>query len=938
MKSTQFIRYPIILCLVFLLSAVSVLPTGLLAAPGTGALAAMPGAADNTSSSEIESQSERLHLISEMTGLRAVDNPISAECSFDPGYQVYLCEEPGRSAVLNPDPEARAQALQMMSTSGVLLIPDSTNKRIMVFDPASGDLIDPDFILLEDEPTGTIIHAILGPEGDSLLISDQTRDVVHQYDLEGNYLGIFAPAGGADTDILDNIRGISLRPNGHLLVTTSAGGNAHAIAEFDTQGEFLGNFIDNGSGGLDSPFDVYGRVETDWLVSSINSNQVLQYEWDTGDPIGEFAPISSFPQQILQIENTNVLVGNFSGTQGVYEFMADGTLVDIYNPAGVSNYRGVYELLNGNILTTTSGGVFEINRDGELVETKYSGQSRFIEFVQLPGISLNKTVGLEEGVCADTDEIVVPAGSLVTYCFEVTNTWDITLELHDLVDDQLGVILDEFPFSLVPGASIFVTQSAEIWEDTTNTATWTAYNPGPSDVVAANDSATVLMLFHGVELSPEELSSSGDPGETVEYTLTLTNTGNAVDTFMVEAGVSEWDVNLVETEFELQPDETADVIVQVEVPMEALAGDQDMVVITAISAGDGSVTASATLTTTANAVYALMLEPDGAALFGDPGETVEYILTLTNTGNAVDTFSMEAGESEWEVQLLETEFELQPDESAEVIVQVDVPMDALAGEQDTVVITATSSGDADATASSTLTTTANLVYGVLLEPLEFGLSGNPGEVVEYSLTLTNTGNAVDIFMVAAGESEWEVHLPETEFELQATEGAMVIIQVSVSEDALAGEMDTVIITATSMGDDSLTSSSTLTTTAHPVYGLMLEPEAATLSGAPAETVEFLLTVTNSGNTSDTFTVEADESDWVVSLPETSFDLEAGDSVEFVVQVSIPPEAEGGDSMVVTIDVTSEGDPSKVAVSELTTVVEIERHWVFLAALFQGSTP
>ncbi|MBE0411137.1 MAG: hypothetical protein IBX69_15555, partial [Anaerolineales bacterium] len=126
--------------------------------------------------------------------------------------------------------------------------------------------------------------------------------------------------------------------------------------------------------------------------------------------------------------------------------------------------------------------------------------------------------------------------------------------------------------------------------------------------------------------------------------------------------------------------------------------------------------------------------------------------------------------------------------------------------------------------------------------------------------------------------------------------------------------------------------------ANPVYGLTLEPEAATLSGAPAETVEFQLTLTNSGNTSDTFTVEADESDWVVSLPETSFELDAGASVEFVVQVSIPPEAEGGDSMVVTIDVTSEGDPSKAAISELTTVVEIERHWVFLAALFQGSAP
>ena len=286
MKTNKLVRISIILCLVFLFGATSAFPTGLLAAPWgergqTGAhIDAFPGRYDTDQASsdfEGDPQSERLTLISEISGYQAVEEPISEECFFDSGYGVYLCEPLSPAIALNPNPVARAQALRILNSNGLLLIPDSINKRIMTFDPTSGDLIDPNFIILEDEPTGTIIHAIMAADNNSFLISDQTRNVVHHYNMDGEYLGVFAPVGGADTDIMQNIRGISLRPNGNLLVSVGGGGNAHAIAEFDTTGEFLGNFIDNGSGGLESPFDVYASPETDWLVSSINTNQVLQY-------------------------------------------------------------------------------------------------------------------------------------------------------------------------------------------------------------------------------------------------------------------------------------------------------------------------------------------------------------------------------------------------------------------------------------------------------------------------------------------------------------------------------------------------------------------------------------------------------------------------------------------------------------------------------------
>ena len=90
-------------------------------------------------------------------------------------------------------------------------------------------------------------------------------------------------------------------------------------------------------------------------------------------------------------------------------------------------------------------------------------------------ISLSKTVGTTPGVCAPTSSITVAAGTEVYYCFQVENTGDETLNFHDLVDDQLGVVLDELPYTLAPGAfSPEVIVPATHLATVTNNATWTA--------------------------------------------------------------------------------------------------------------------------------------------------------------------------------------------------------------------------------------------------------------------------------------------------------------------------------------------------------------------------------------------------------------------------------------------------------------------------------
>jgi hypothetical protein len=79
------------------------------------------------------------------------------------------------------------------------------------------------------------IRAQLSPWG-TITVSNQLEDVVQEFDTNGVYIKLLAPAGGVNNAILDNIRGHEYRPNGNLVVTVAGGANDEAIAEFDQSG------------------------------------------------------------------------------------------------------------------------------------------------------------------------------------------------------------------------------------------------------------------------------------------------------------------------------------------------------------------------------------------------------------------------------------------------------------------------------------------------------------------------------------------------------------------------------------------------------------------------------------------------------------------------------------------------------------------------------
>lgn len=95
-------------------------------------------------------------------------------------------------------------------------------------------------------------------------------------------------------------------------------------------------------------------------------------------------------------------------------------------------------------------------------------------------------------------------------------------------------------------------------------------------------------------------TQSGMPGTAVNYTLTLTNTGSITDTINLMLGTTIWPVQLSQSDVMLAAYAHTTITVMVDIPADALGGQVNSVMVTAVSQGDTTQTSNLTLTTLAD--------------------------------------------------------------------------------------------------------------------------------------------------------------------------------------------------------------------------------------------------------------------------------------------------------------------------------------------------
>jgi len=152
------------------------------------------------------------------------------------------------------------------------------------------------------------------------------------------------------------------------------------------------------------------------------------------------------------------------------------------------------------------------------------------------------------------------------------------------------------------------------------------------------------------------------------------------------------------------------------------------------SAGDPTQRVHATLRTTADTVYGVQLWPPEIMSNGDVGKTVIYTLTLTNTGNITDVYSLALSRATWPTTLTPTLVTLAPQATTPVTTLVTVPWDTFTGITDTARVTASGTG---VSAYSDLTTAA--IAAECLPVVDPHFSSMPSRpIVGQTVTFTGT--------------------------------------------------------------------------------------------------------------------------------------------------------------------------------------------------------
>jgi hypothetical protein len=218
----------------------------------------------------------------------------------------------------------------------------------------------------------------------------------------------------------------------------------------------------------------------------------------------------------------------------------------------------------------------------------------------------------------------------------------------------------------------------------------------------------------------------------------------------------------------------------------------------------------------------VVLAPD-LSVEADPGEVITLTHTLTNSGNAQDSFALSVQSAVgWDVKVVPAAVTLPPDGEATVYVVVTVPADLSAGDMDTVTVRADSTLNPMVMDSAQDEVTVALVPALTFTP-DRGVSALVNSLVVYEHTLTNDGNGTDTFQLSVASSlGWSVSLNHYAITLAEGESAIIEAWVRVKSSAAEGEVDVTTVTATSLADGTVSASVVDTTTArHWPYNIYL---------------------------------------------------------------------------------------------------------------------
>jgi hypothetical protein len=210
-------------------------------------------------------------------------------------------------------------------------------------------------------PNGVLV----GPDGNIYVASVRTHSVVKVSVLTGSRLRTFS--GGLNAPVGLALRGSALLVGSQL---------THSVVAFDADsGELLGTLVESGAGGLNLPGTLLITPAGNLLVCSEGTDQVLEFDGETGEFIKVAAEGSGLdaPGALLYDSAGYLLVANSEGDSVLKFWPEDGTFIETFVAPGAGGLDKAVGMLwndRGNLLVCSrnTGQILEFDgATGEFV-------------------------------------------------------------------------------------------------------------------------------------------------------------------------------------------------------------------------------------------------------------------------------------------------------------------------------------------------------------------------------------------------------------------------------------------------------------------------------------------------------------------------------------------------------------------------------------------
>ncbi len=321
-----------------------------------------------------------------------------------------------------------------------------------------------------------------------------------------------------------------------------------------------------------------------------------------------------------------------------------------------------------------------------------------------------------------------------------------------------------------------------------------------------NVSKQVSIKGFGVSGEVTEPIKDGLPGTDVEFTLEITNEGNVADLFILSRSEppTGWNARLDATFLDINPGATKTAVLTITVPLGLKAWESAEVNVTVVSQGNDTHQVVLRTQTNVAEVFALLMDLDPRSIEAAPGEEAVFEFSLSNEGNAVDTYSViywqQSGpDSGVEFALNRSTFATPVGEtltgSLTVTLDAASVADLPAGETITFIIKAESRNNPTVHMSLTGSVVIKQLKAVsIVPPVSDTLPVMPGEDKSFTFDLVNEGNGDDLVTPTAVVPEgWEVRTQEPSVYLTPGETRTVQMWVTVSPTATAGNHDVTLV-------------------------------------------------------------------------------------------------------------------------------------------------